>query len=184
MSDPSITLLRDLVAIDSVNPSLVEGAAGEGAIADAIAAHMRRLGLDVEVQEVVPGRPNVMGVLQGAEPGRSLMLCGHMDTVGVTGMEAPFDPVQKDGRIYGRGSQDMKGGLAAYLVAAAAVAEACGDRGGDLLFTSVIEEECGGNGMWSVQRAGYDADATLIGESTAGGLAQGAFRLGHRPSSS
>ena len=72
-----------------------------------------------------------------------------------------------DGRIWGRGAGDMKGGLAAYLVAAAAVAETCGDLRGDLLFSSVIEEECGGNGMWSVLRAGYDADAVLIGESTA-----------------
>src|SRR5262245_53812117 len=110
--DPVIKLLRDLVAIDSVNPSLVPGAAGEAAIADAIASHLRRIGLDVEMQDAASGRPNVIGVLEGRQKGRSLMLCGHVDTVGVDGMHAPFDPVERSGRIYGRGSQDMKGGLA------------------------------------------------------------------------
>ena len=66
---PPSTLLRDLVAIDSVNPSLVPGAAGEAQIAAAIAAHMRRIGLDVHLQEVAPGRPNVIGVLDGRAPG-------------------------------------------------------------------------------------------------------------------
>ena len=68
--DPAIRLLRDLVAIDSVNPSLVPGAAGEAAIALAIADHLRQIGLDVELQEVAPGRANVIGVLEGARPGR------------------------------------------------------------------------------------------------------------------
>src|SRR4051812_18023749 len=90
--DPAIALLRELVAIDSVNPSLVPGAAGEGAIADAIAARLREIGLDVEIEEAAPGRPNVVGVLEGRKRGRSIMFCGHVDTVGVDGMAAPFDP--------------------------------------------------------------------------------------------
>ena len=115
MSDPVISLLRDLVAIDSVNPLLVPGAAGEAAVAEAIAAHLRRSPLDLHVQEVAPGRPNVIGVLEGAERGRTLMFCGHTDTVGVAGMEAPFDPQERGGRLYGRGAQDMKGGIAAMI---------------------------------------------------------------------
>ena len=121
--DPCIALLRDLVAIDSVNPSLVPGAAGEGSIAAAVAAHMQQLRLDVEIQDVAPGRPNVIGVLEGRQPGPSLMLCGHLDTVGVDGMRDPFQPVERDGRLFGRGSQDMKGGLAAMIDAARVVAE-------------------------------------------------------------
>src|SRR6185503_15324723 len=97
--DPCISLLRQLVSIDSVNPSLVPGARGEGAIAAAVADHMRGLGMDVHVQDVAPGRPNVIGVLEGAEPGPSLMFCGHLDTVGVEGMESPFEPVERDGRL-------------------------------------------------------------------------------------
>src|SRR5215213_7167363 len=99
--DAAIRLLRDLVAIDSVNPSLVPGAAGERAIAAAVAECLRAAGLDVEIQEVAPGRPNVIGVLEGRSKGRSLMLCGHLDTVGVEGMHAPFDPAERDGRLYG-----------------------------------------------------------------------------------
>jgi acetylornithine deacetylase len=140
MSDPCISLLRDLVAIDSVNPSLVPGAAGEAQIADAVATHMRRLGLDVEMQEAAPGRPNVVGVLEGRQPGRSLMFCGHLDTVGVQGMNAPFDPVVRDGRIYGRGSQDMKGGVAA-MIDAARVAAARGFGKGRLIVAAVVDEE-------------------------------------------
>jgi acetylornithine deacetylase len=164
MPDPSITLLRDLVAIDSVNPSLVEGAAGEGAIADAIAGHLRRMGLDVTVQEVVPGRPNVVGVLQGAEPGRSLMLCGHMDTVGVEGMQAPFDPVQRDGRLYGRGAQDMKGGLAA-MIDAARVARDRGFHKGRIIIAAVIDEEYASIGADALAGA-WRADAAVVTEPT------------------
>src|SRR5215207_6104348 len=111
--DPCISLLRDLVSIDSVNPSLVPGAAGEGQIAQAVAAHMRLLGMDVELQQVAPGRPNVIGVLDGSAPGPTLMFCGHLDTVGVEGMAAPFSPRESDGRLFGRGAQDMKAGVAA-----------------------------------------------------------------------
>src|SRR5687767_12607141 len=121
--DPAISLLRDLVSINSVNPTLVPGAPGEGPIADAIAIHLRQLGLDVHVQDAAPGRPNVIGVLEGRAPGPSLMFCGHIDTVGVDGMAAPFDPVVRDGRLYGRGSQDMKGGVAAMIDAVRVVAE-------------------------------------------------------------
>src|SRR3954471_7903537 len=113
-----LSLLSDLVAIPSVNPSLVPGAAGEQAIADAIASTLRAAGLEVHIEDALPGRPNVIGVLEGSAPGRSLMFCGHTDTVGVVGMEAPFDPVIRDGRLYGRGAQDMKGGLAAMIDAA------------------------------------------------------------------
>ena len=80
------------------------------------------MGLDVQTTEVAPGRPNVVGILEGRGPGSSLLLCGHMDTVSVAGMTRPFDPIERDGRLYGRGAQDMKGGVAAMLGAAAAIA--------------------------------------------------------------
>src|SRR6476646_6733633 len=121
--DPAIRLLRDLVAINSVNPTLVPGAPGEREIADAVAAAMRRAGMDVVIEEAASGRPNVVGVLEARAKGRSLMFCGHTDTVGVAGMTDPFTPVERNGRLYGRGSQDMKGGVAAMMSAAAAVAQ-------------------------------------------------------------
>jgi len=122
------------------------------------------------------GRSCVAARLAGSGGGRSLHLSGHLDIVPVERPDLwrhePWSAEVAEGRIWGRGAGDMKGGLAAYLIAASVVAEVCDDRRGDLVFSSVIEEECGGNGMWSVLRAGYGADAVLIGESTA-------LRLGH-----
>ena len=162
--DPAIRLLRDLVAIDSVNPSLVPGAAGEAEIAQAVAAHLRQIGLDVEMQEVVPGRANVIGVLEGRAKGRSLMLCGHIDTVGVEGMKAPFDPVERDGRLYGRGSQDMKGGVAAMIDAARVVAEG-GLAAGRIIVAAVVDEEYASIGADALVTR-WRADGAVVTEPT------------------
>jgi acetylornithine deacetylase len=162
--DPSIALLRDLVAIDSVNPSLVPGAAGEGPIAAAIADHLRRIGLDVEIQDVAPGRPNVIGVLEGRGKGRSLMLCGHVDTVGVEGMSRPFDPVERDGRLYGRGSQDMKGGVAAMIDSARLLARD-GLAAGRLIVAAVIDEEYASIGADALVTR-WRADGAVVTEPT------------------
>jgi acetylornithine deacetylase len=116
------------------------------------------------------GRSSVAARLPGAGGGRSLHLTGHIDVVPVERPDlwqhGPWAGEVADGRVWGRGAGDMKGGLAAYLIAAAAVAETCDERRGDLLFSSVIEEECGGNGMWSVLRAGHEAEGVLIAEPT------------------
>jgi acetylornithine deacetylase len=162
--DPAISLLRELVAIDSVNPSLVPGAKGEGAIAEVVAQHLRRIGLDVEIQDVAPGRPNVVAVLEGRGAGRSLMLCGHVDTVGVEGMAAPFDPVERDGRLYGRGAQDMKGGVAAMIDAARVIA-AEGLPAGRLIIAAVVDEEYESLGADALV-ARWRADAAVVTEPT------------------
>jgi len=164
MTDPVISLLRDLVAIDSVNPSLVSGAAGEAQIADAIAAHMRAIGLDVQREEAAPGRPNVIGVLEGSERGRTIMFCGHTDTVGVTGMDAPFDPIVRDGRLYGRGAQDMKSGVAA-MIDAARVARQGGFRKGRIVIAAVADEEYASIGADALVRK-WKADAAIVTEPT------------------
>jgi acetylornithine deacetylase len=164
MPDPVISLLRDLVAIDSVNPSLVPGAAGEAQIADAIAAHLRAIGLDVQLQDAAPGRPNVVGVLEGTERGRTIMFCGHTDTVGVTGMAAPFDPVIRDGRLYGRGAQDMKAGVAA-MIDAARLARDRGFRKGRILITAVADEEYASVGADALVRD-WKADRAIVTEPT------------------
>ena len=164
MTDPVIALLSDLVAIDSVNPSLVPGAAGEAQIADAIETHMRAIGLDVHRQEVVPGRPNVIGVLEGSERGRSLMFCGHIDTVGVAGMKSPFTPAIRDGRLYGRGAQDMKAGVAA-MIDAARIARARGFRKGRIIIAAVVDEEYASIGADALVTA-WKADGAVVTEPT------------------
>jgi len=163
MTDPCISLLEELVSIDSVNPSLAPGAPGEARVAAHIAGHMRRLGLDVHLQEVAPARPNVIGVLDGRTPGPSIMFCGHTDTVGVEGMAAPFTPAIRDGRLYGRGSQDMKGGVAAMIDAARVVRE----RGfaGRLIIAAVIDEEYASLGADALVRE-WRADAAVVTEPT------------------
>jgi len=158
-------MLRKLVAIDSVNPSLVPGGIGEREISAAIANELRNAGLDVEVAEAAPGRPNVVGILNGRTSGRSLMLCGHMDTVGVTGFKSPFDPVIKDGRLFGRGAQDMKGGLAAMLGAARALAESGGLAAGKLMLAAVADEEYASVGAEALV-VHHHADAAVVLEPT------------------
>ena len=164
-TDPVIALLSDLVAIDSVNPSLVPGAKGEAAVAAAIADVCRAAGFTVTLDEVAPGRPNVVAVLDGARPGRTLMFCGHTDTVGVAGMSAPFSPVVKNGRLYGRGSQDMKGGVAAMIDAARVVASGDGLPSGRLVLACVADEEHSSLGADVLARA-WKADAAVVTEPT------------------
>jgi acetylornithine deacetylase len=164
-SDPAVALLRDLVAIDSVNPALAPGARGEAEIARRIAEELRAVGAVVEIVEVVPGRPNVVGLMEGREPGRSLMLCGHTDTVGVVGMSRPFEPRIRDGRLYGRGAQDMKGGLAAILGAARRIAGGGGLARGRLLVAAVADEEHASLGAEALVTR-WRADAAVVAEPT------------------
>ena len=164
VDDACIRLLRELVAIDSVNPSLVRGARGETEIATAVADHLSGLGLEVHVQEVAPGRPNVVGVLAGRAPGPSLMLCGHIDTVGVEGMEAPFAADIRGDRLYGRGSQDMKGGVAS-MIDAARIARDRGWERGRLIIAAVIDEEYASIGADALVRE-WRADAAVVTEPT------------------
>jgi acetylornithine deacetylase len=137
-------LTARLVAVDSINPSLVPGAAGEGAIADVIAGFRRERGFAVALQEAAPGRPNVVGVLAGTggPDAPLLMLNGHIDTVDVAAMPGdPFAPVERNGRLYGRGAYDMKGGVAATLAAGATLAARPGRLRGTLLVTCSADEE-------------------------------------------
>ena len=159
-----IDILRDLIAIDSVNPSLVSGGAGESEIAQYVATKLRAMGIDAVIEEAAPGRPNVVGIIEGKSRGKSLMLCGHSDTVGVEGMTAPFDPVERDGRMYGRGSQDMKGGVAAILGAAQKIASD-GLRAGSVIIAIVADEEYASIGAEALVKQ-WKADAAVVAEPT------------------
>ena len=165
MARDTIQLLRDMVAIDSVNPSLASGHTGEGDIAQAVADELGKMGLDVEFQEAAPGRPNVIGVLDSGKTGPSMMFCGHTDTVGVAGMEGPFDPTYTDGKVYGRGSQDMKGGLVSMMGAARVIADNGGPKTGRLIIAGVIDEEYSSIGARELVKE-WTADAAVVGEPT------------------
>lgn len=163
--EPTLRLLSQIVAIDSVNPALVPGARGEAAIARALVAELEAIGLHTEIQEVAPGRPNVVGVLRGRAPGRSLMLCGHTDTVGVAGMARPFEAVEREGRLYGRGAQDMKGGVAAIVGAARVIAESGGLDAGEIVVALVVDEEHASAGAEALVMR-WRADAGIVTEPT------------------
>ena len=157
--------LQSLIRIDSINPSLVPGAAGEAAIALFVADEMRRLGLAVERFESTPGRPSVVGRLRGAGGGPSLMLNAHLDTVGIEGMADPFAPAIRDGRLFGRGAYDMKGSLAACLAAVKALADARARLAGELVVAAVADEEYASLGTAEVA-ARLPVDAAIVTEPT------------------
>ncbi len=158
-----VDLASRLVAVDSVNPALVPGGAGEGEIARLVAGWLEDAGLDVERHEVRPGRWNVVAVAGGTGGGRTLMLNAHMDTVGVAGMERPFEPRVENGRLYGRGAYDMKASLAAIMLAGARAREL--DLRGDVVVTAVADEELASVGTEAVARA-WTADAAIVAEPT------------------
>ena len=157
------TLLGELVSIHSVNPALVPGGAGEREIAGFVAGWAEDAGLAVEIVAPDPERPSVAATAAGKGGGRSLMLNAHLDTVGVAGMAAPHDPRVEDGRLHGRGSYDMKGGLAACMLAAAAAAET--GLAGDVILTAVSDEEHSSIGVQAVLER-IRADACVVTEPT------------------
>ena len=182
--DP-VALARALIATPSVNPGLEASGAGEAAVAELTAEWLRRWGFSVDKSEVAPGRWNVVGRLEGEGggdgtgqgtgqgvgtragqgAGPTLLLNGHLDTVGVAGMSVdPFGAQLRDGRLWGRGSCDMKGGVAALLAAAAGVARS--GSPGTLIVALTADEEHASLGMEALVGSGIRADAAVVCEPT------------------
>jgi acetylornithine deacetylase len=151
-------LLVDLVAIDSVNPSLVPGGAGEADVAAFIAAWFEDRDVATTMHEVAPGRPNV--VARVGDGGRTLLLLAHTDTVGAGGMAG--SPRARDGRLTGRGAYDMKAGLAAAMSAAVALK----DADGQVIVAAVCDEECAGLGTRALLAGRERFDAAIVTEPT------------------
>lgn len=160
-----IQTLQRMVQINSTNPSLGEHNAGEGELAAYIAQTLRQLDLEVTVQGVTPNRPNVIGVLKGSGHGRSLMYNGHMDTVGVEGMAKPFSGAIRDGKLYGRGAQDMKASLAAMIGSAKALRDAGITLAGDLVLAFVVDEESMSIGTEGLVKE-FVTDGAIVTEPT------------------
>jgi acetylornithine deacetylase len=158
-----IDLTSRLVAIDSVNPALVPGGAGEGEIAGFVAEWSRAAGLEADVLEATPGRPSVVVRARGTGGGRTLLLCAHLDTVGVEGMAEPHTPRLEGDRLHGRGAYDMKAGLASALLACRELASA--GLAGDVVVAAVADEEHASLGVQEVLAA-VEADAAIVTEPT------------------
>jgi acetylornithine deacetylase len=163
MRNDIVELTSRLVSIDSVNPALVPGGAGEGEMARFVADWARDQGLAAEIVEATPGRPSVIVRAPGSGEGRTLLLCGHLDTVNVEGMVDPHVPRVDGDRLYGRGSYDMKSGLAAALIACREAAKL--GLAGDVVVAAVADEECDSVGVQEILET-VRADAAVVTEPT------------------
>jgi acetylornithine deacetylase len=160
----AVALARALIQIDSRNPTLAPDSPGEGDCARTLASVLDDWGFSVQLMESIPGRPNVVARI-GPRDAPALMLNGHLDVVGVEGMiHNPFSAQLRGDRIYGRGSADMKGGVAAMC--AAAVKGARADSSRQILVTAVVDEEYESLGMRALLADGIRADAAIITEPT------------------
>jgi len=158
--------LQQMVQINSVNPGLAASGVGEGAIAEWLYQTCLALGLEVQFQETAPNRPNVIARWVGSGGGKSLLLTGHTDVVSVENMQSdPFDGRIENGRLYGRGSYDMKGGLASILGAVAALKAANFQPAGDIWLGFVTDEEYLSLGTDALVTA-IQPDAAILTEPT------------------
>lgn len=166
--DRILDLIQELVRIPSVNPTLEpERSDGEAAIAEFARAWLEQAGVDAWLEEVAPERPNVVARV-GKGDGPVLVLCGHLDTVSGSGMEIePFEPAIDGSRVYGRGSYDMKCGVAAAMSAAAALREE--DLRGALMLALVVDEEYSSLGA-SHFVSNHTADGCILTEPTEGAI--------------
>ncbi len=175
--DYLFSTLAELVRINSVNPTLApnsknggNGSNGEAEIAEYAAAALGSLGLEVQKFEPEPGRVSVVGVLRGtgapSGKAKSLMLNAHYDTVGIEGMHEPFSPAIRDGKMFGRGTYDMKGSFAAQMAAAKSIVDSAERLRGDLVIAAVADEEYGSIGTRDLIRH-MKTDAAIVTEPTA-----------------
>ena len=159
-----LDLLKDMVATNSVNPTVGRGP-GESALSNLIFDRLTSIGsLEVRKQPVADDRSNVIAVLKGSGGGRSLMLNGHMDTVGIDGMTIePFKPSIENDQLHGRGACDMKGALAAMIGAVKSLVDSRSKLRGDLVFSAVVDEEYKSAGIKKLVEK-YRTDAAIVGE--------------------
>ncbi|HYL09148.1 MAG TPA: M20/M25/M40 family metallo-hydrolase, partial [Candidatus Acidoferrales bacterium] len=163
-------LLCDLVAIDSVNSSLVPGARGEAAASEFLRDFLHSHGIPAELQEAAPGRPNVVAIL-GAPAGASsprrpaLAILAHIDTVGAGDMPDAFTPIEGGGRLFGRGALDIKSGVAAMCAAAISLVRVRASFSRPLLLAAVVDEECNSIGTEALLKK-FSADVAIVLEPT------------------
>ncbi len=162
----ALKLLEELVAIESVNSSLVPGACGEQRAAEHVQKFLRARGIAAALEEATPGRPNVVATIGPAGTKPALMLVAHIDTVGAGDMPDPFTPRIRDCKMYGRGALDIKSGVAAMCAAAAAIAEDGAHLARPFTIAAVVDEECNSIGTQALLRRGHAAEAAIVLEPT------------------
>ncbi|HVV70272.1 MAG TPA: M20/M25/M40 family metallo-hydrolase, partial [Verrucomicrobiae bacterium] len=162
-------LLRELIALPSVNPAFLPAGdprSGEERVAEFLAATAARAGLDVTLQSVLPGRPNLWAQLTpSGKVKKRVLLAPHLDTV--IASEVQFHPQKKHGRLYGRGACDTKGSVAAMLCALGELASSRQrPTETEIIFLGLIDEEDGQAGSRAIARSGLKADLAIVGEPT------------------
>jgi len=162
-----IETLADLVRINSVNPNY-EGGVNELELAEYVEQFFELRGIECWRQTVFPNRPNIIARVAGADASRRVILEAHLDTVSVQGMTiAPWEPTLRDGKLFGRGACDTKGGLAAMMHAVARVAEEDLVPACDVWFAATIDEEFSYRGVWALcNDPPLQAVAAIVAEPT------------------
>ncbi|MCR6098523.1 acetylornithine deacetylase [Salipaludibacillus agaradhaerens] len=162
--DELLTLVKDLIRFPTESPPARNTEEAQSFIAE----KLREIGFSIDQWDVFPHDPNVVGTLKGEQPDvyQSLIINGHIDVAEVENdvgwTQNPFEPVVKDGRIYGRGTADMKGGLAGALFALQLLKDNGIVLPGDVIFQSVIGEEVGEAGTLECCEKGYKADGAIV----------------------
>src|SRR5579864_3520072 len=161
-----LKLLEELVAIDSVNPTLVPGAPGEQRASEHVRDLLRANGIAAELEEATAGRPNVVATIGPANVKPALMIVAHIDTVGAGDMREPFTPRVRDGKMYGRGALDIKSGVAAMCAAAVEIVREGARLARPVMIAGVVDEECNSIGTEALLRRGHTAEAAIVLEPT------------------
>ena len=174
----TLKLLEELVAIASVNPTLVPatrhggqatggpGASGEQRASEHVRDFLRANGIAAELEEAAAGRPNVVATIGPANVKPALIIVAHMDTVGAGDMREPFTPRVRDGKMYGRGALDIKSGVAAMCAAAVEIVREGAQLARPVIIASVVDEECNSIGTEALLRRGHTAEAAIVLEPT------------------
>ncbi len=168
---PAEKLLRELIALPSVNPAFLPAAdkrGGEARVADFLASTAAAGGLEINFHPVFPGRSNVLARLTPTEVRQRVVLAPHMDTVGHAAMpESLFQPKRKGDKLFGRGSCDTKGSIAAMLTALLNVASGSArPKVTEIIFAALVDEENNQSGSRALLKNGFRADLAIVGEPT------------------
>ena len=158
------TLVK-LIRIDSRNPSLCSDGPGEIKCVKYIAELFKKLGIDYKIHRLSSKHLNIVAKIKGKGNGKNLLLNAHMDTVGTEGMNNPFSGNIIDGRIFGRGSHDMKGSLAAIISVVKTIVDNKIELDGDLIIAAVADEEYASVGTADLIE-NYNVDAAIVTEPT------------------